>query len=146
MLTAEKWYQQQEKYVKYGIDMRPAGKTAAKPEPVRKTVLTAQDKMKLLLLIMVIGALAIMGVVTTAYATQIKYSINALSRDNAVIQGEIDNLQVSIEAENNIKTIEEKAVAQLGMVYPTYDQMVFMPEESEKVNDFAMVLKEQAYN
>ncbi len=146
MLTAEKWYQHQEKYVKYGIDMRPAGTIPEAADIVKKNPLTAQDKARLLLLILIIGALAIAGVVTTAYATQIKYNINTISKENTVLQGEIENLHVAIKAENNIKTIEEKAVAELGMVYPAYDQMVFLPEEPKKVNDFAMVLKEQAYN
>ena len=146
MLTAEKWYQHQVKYVKYGIDMRPADHTDETAENNKRYMLTGQDKLRLLLLILVIGALAIAGVVTTAYAAQIKYNINVLNKENAVIQGEIENLNVSIKAANNIKTIEEKAAAELGMVYPTYDQMVFLPEEPQKVNDFAMVLKEQAYN
>ncbi len=146
MLTAEKWYQQQEKYVKYGIDMRPARQQPEISTIPKKEGLNAQDKLRLLLLIVIIGALAIAGVVTTAYAAQIKYNINALTKENAVIQGEIENLDVAIKAENNIKAIEQKAITELGMIYPTYAQMVFLSAEPEKVNDFAMVLKEQAYN
>jgi cell division protein FtsL len=146
MLTAEKWYQHQEKYVKYGIDMRPVAKKEEEILPERKITLTARDRLKLLVLVFLIGALCIAGVVTTAYATQIKYNINAIVRENAVIQGEIENLDVAIESANNIKIIEEKAVSQLGMVYPKFEQMVFIAEEPDKINDFALVLREQAYN
>lgn len=146
MLTAEKWYHHQENYVKYGIDMSPPSERKTVLTKAIKTSFGAKDKAKLLLLIFMIGALCIAGVVSTAYASQVKYTINALARENAVIQGEIENLDVSIAAANNIKTIEEKATADLGMIYPKYEQMVFIAAKSEKYNDFASALREQAYN
>lgn len=146
MLTAEKWYRHQENYVRYGIDMSPPASLRPSLARTEQINFGIKDKARLLLLIGIIGALCIAGVISTAYASQIKYDINALARENQVIQGEIQNLDVNIEVANNIKIIEEKAISELGMVYPKYEQMVFIAAKSEKFNDFAMALREQAYN
>lgn len=146
MLTAEKWYQHQENYVKYGIDMSPPMSRRASLAKTSQANFGIKDKVKMLLLFVMIGALCIAGVICTAYASQIKHNINTLSRENQVIQGEIQNLDVNIEVANNIKIIEEKAISELGMVYPKYEQMVFIAAKSGKFNDFAMALREQAYN
>jgi len=92
------------------------------------------------------GALCVGLILATAYAASIKFNINSLAKENAVIQGEIENLNVKIESANNIQVIEAKATAELGMVYPASSQFVFIDENKETVKDFALVLKEQAYN
>ena len=111
-----------------------------------KGVFTNKDRAKLIMLLLVIGILCVAGVVSTAYATQIKYNLNEISKQNQIIQGEIDNINVIIEGENNITKIEDKALNQLGMVYPSYDQIVYISQNNEKINNFASVLREQAYN
>jgi cell division protein FtsL len=146
MLTAEQWYQHQENYVKYGIDMSPPIQRKQTPAKAVNKVFGIRDKAKLFMLLMAMGFLCIAVVIAAAYASQIKYNINAITRENAVIQGEIENLDVSIEAANNIRTIEERAINELGMVYPVYEQIVFIAAKTEKFNDFAMSLREQAYN
>lgn len=107
---------------------------------------TKQDRAKLIMLLLVIGVLCVAGVVSTAYATQIKYNLNEINKQNVVIQGEIDNLNVIIQRENNVAKIEDKAINLLGMVYPSYDQIVYIAEDSQTINNFASVLREQAYN
>lgn len=115
-------------------------------QEIPKGAFTKRDRAKLLMLILLIGVLCVAGVVSTAYATQIKYNLNEIAKDNKIIQGEIDNMNVIIQAENNVATIEDKAINQLGMVYPSYDQTVYISQDKEKINNFAMVLREQAYN
>jgi cell division protein FtsL len=107
---------------------------------------TKHDRAKLIMLLLVIGVLCVAGVVSTAYATQIKYNLNEINKQNIVIQGEIDNLNVIIQEENNVAKIEDKAINLLGMVYPSYDQIVYIAEDSQTINNFASVLREQAYN
>lgn len=58
----------------------------------------------------------------------------------------IDNLNVAIKKESNIAIIEEKATSELGMIYPQGSQIVRLGEKKVEVSDFAMTLKEQAYN
>jgi len=109
------------------------------------TGLNAKDKFRLLLVTAFIGVLCIGVILTTAYAASVKYHVNSMIKENAVIQGEIENLNVKIESASNIQIVESKAT-QLGMVYPTAEQLVFIDGTQAPVKDFAMTLKEQAYN
>ncbi|MBR0597071.1 hypothetical protein [Sinanaerobacter chloroacetimidivorans] len=147
MMAAEQWYEYQDSYKRYGLDMKP--KTEKKNiTKVKNTSskLSAKDRFRLLLLTVFMGALCVGLILATAYAASIKFNINSLAKENAVIQGEIENLNVKIESANNIQVIEAKATAELGMVYPASSQFVFIDENKETVKDFALVLKEQAYN
>ena len=146
MMAAEKWYEYQDSYKRYGIDMKPRTvKTGNIKSKNSSTVINAKDKFKLLLLTAFIGVLCIGVILTTAYAASVKYHINSMIKENAVIQGEIENLNVKIESASNIQIVEEKAT-QLGMVYPSAEQLVFIDGTQAPVKDFAMTLKEQAYN
>ena len=147
MMAAEKWYEYQDNYKRYGLDMKPK---TAKRENVKTrntaAVINAKDKFRLLALTILTGMLCVGLIVSTAYAANIKYHINTMIKENETIQGEIENLNVKIESASNIQLIEQKAVADLGMVYPESDQLVFIDTNKESVKDFALVLKEQAYN
>lgn len=146
MMAAEKWYEYQDSYKRYGIDMKP--RTVRKENIKSKnsnTGINAKDKFRLLLLTAFVGVLCIGVILTTAYAASIKCDINSMIKENAVIQGEIENLNVKIESASNIQIVEAKAT-QLGMVYPSAEQLVFIDAAQEPVKDFAMALKEQAYN
>lgn len=147
MMAAEKWYEYQDSYKRYGFDMKP--KTEKKGNIKSKSssaVMNAKDKFRLVLLTVLIGVLCIGLILSTAYAASVKYHINAMIKENAVIQGEIENLNVKIESASNIQIIEARATAELGMLYPTAEQLVFIDGTGETVKDFALVLKEQAYN
>ncbi|MPN58789.1 Cell division protein FtsL [bioreactor metagenome] len=98
------------------------------------------------MLTVLIGVLCIGLILSTAYAASVKYHINTMIKENAVIQGEIENLNVKIESASNIQIVEARATVELGMLYPTAEQLVFIDGTRETVKDFALVLKEQAYN
>jgi len=146
MMAAEKWYEYQDSYKRYGIDMKPK---TVKKESIKSnnsnTGINAKDKFRLLLLTAFIGVLCIGLILTTAYAASVKYHINTMIKENAVLQGEIENLNVKIESASNIQIVEAKAT-QLGMVYPTPEQLIYIDGSKGTVKDFALVLKEQAYN
>lgn len=148
MMAAEKWYEYQENYKRYGLDMKPR---TVKTETIKSkansnTGINAQDKFRLLLLTVFIGVLCVGLILATAYAASVKYHTNNLIKENEVIQGEIENLNVKIESASNIQIVESRATTELGMVYPTAEQLVFVDKNKETKKDFAMVLKEQAYN
>lgn len=147
MMAAEQWYQYQDNYKRYGLDMKP--KTERKlntKQKESKSIISAKDKSRLILLTIFIGLLCVGLILTTAYAAKIKYNINTIIKENAVIQGEIENLNVKIESGTNIQIIEARAATELGMVYPTSDKLVYLEGDKEKIKDFALALKEQAYN
>jgi len=146
MLAAEKWYAYQENYQKYGLDMRPAEEKKIRERTEKEAVISVKDKLRLLVLIVAMGALFAGVVAATAYGAKIQYNINTLQAQSSQVQGEIENLNVKIKSATNIQTIEEKASA-MGMVYPKLTEYVYIDGgASEPVQDFALALMEQAYN
>jgi cell division protein FtsL len=148
MMAAEKWYEYQDNYKRYGLDMKPR---TIKTETIKSktnsnTGINANDKFRLLFFTVFIGVLCVGLILATAYSASVKYHTNNLIKQNEVIQGEIENLNVKIESASNIQIVESRATKELGMVYPTTEQRVFVDKNKETSKDFAMVLKEQAYN
>ena len=60
-------------------------------------------------------------------------------------QKEIQNLQVQIKSAANITNLEARA-AELGLVYPSADQIVYLETEEAGIEDFALALMESAYH
>ncbi len=145
MMAAEKWYEYQDSYKRYGLDLKPRPEKNTKSRS-SNTGINAKDKLRLLMLTVFIGFLCVGLILSTAYAASVKYRINSMIAENEVIQGEIENLNVKIESASNIQIIESRASAELGMVYPASEQKVFLDGSQEAVKDFALVIKEQAYN
>ena len=144
MMSAEKRYEYQESYKRYGVDMKPQ-QVRIKREKA-KALISAQDKFRLLVLTIFLGILCVGIIITTAYAAQLQYDINTILSENTELEGEIQNLNVTLKRETNITAIEEKAMNELGMVYPYANQVVYLGEEKPVTSDFAMLLKDQAYN
>lgn len=144
MMPAEQWYEYQDNYKKYGFDMKPKNVVTVKEK--KKSVITKKDRIAMILLTMLIGAVCVSVIISTAYAASIKYQINNIIKDNAVLTGEIENLTVQINGANNIQTIEQKASTQLGMVYPDPNQFVYLNKTEKPAKDFAVLLMDGAYN
>lgn len=144
MIAAEKWYEYQENYQKYGFDMKP--KQPRKKVKKNKNRVTAKDKVRLMALTIVVGVVCIGLIITTAFAASVKYSTNRIIEENNALQAEIENLNVKIYSSNNIEAIEEKATKELGMAYPSSKQIVYLSESQKPDKGLAATLKEQAYN
>ena len=110
-----------------------------------KDEILRNNKRILLLMIILIGIIGLGLVITTAYAANVKYQANATIKENDILRGEIENLTVQINEATNIQTLEVKAQVELGMVYPTMDEFVFIASEQETSGDFAMIIKSEAY-
>ena len=144
MIAAEKWYEYQENYQKYGLDMKPKA-PRKKPKP-QKSGITAKDKTRLLLLTVVAGVLCIGLIITTAFAASIKYETNQIIQQNHELEAEIENLNVAVYSESNIEALEEKAMDKQGMVYPSSKQVVYLTEGEQPKDGFADIMRKQAYN
>lgn len=145
MIAAEKWHEYQCNYSKYGFDMKPCEPKKYRDEKKDSIFLiTKKDKAMLLLSTVMVGILCISMILLTAYSTSINYHLNEATQQNLAIQTEIENLSLEIEKVNNLATIEEKAFA-LGMTYPTTSQFVYMNDDTPEIKDFALLLKENAY-
>jgi cell division protein FtsL len=97
-----------------------------------------------MLLTIFIGLLCICLIVTAAYSAQVKYNINGIIAECEEVRGEIQNLNAAIKGATNIKIIEEHAINQLGMVYPSMEQIKYI-SKGNKTQDFALTLKQIAY-
>ena len=95
------------------------------------------------LLLIFVLLLAVIGI--TAYNSKIQYDINKLNNQIAETQKEIQNLQVQIKTAANITNLESRAL-DLGLIYPTADQIVFLATEEGGIEDFALALMESAYH
>ena len=144
MMTAEKWYEHQHNYMRHGIEMKER-----EVEPVRASqdsIVTAQDKVKIILLLFIVGILSISIILSNAYVAEVRHEINTLTRQSADLRGQIENLNVQIERASSLRIIEERAKNELGMIYPFGSQVVFLQEETRPQGDFAMRLRAQALN
>ena len=94
------------------------------------------------LLLIFVLLLAVIGI--TAYNSKIQYDINKLNNQISETQKEIQNLQVQIKTAANITNLESRA-AELGLMYPTSDQSVFLEAEEGGIEDFALALMESVY-
>ena len=147
MMAAEKWYEYQKCYKKYGLDMKPVCEVE-KEEKYKSpcSQISGKDKARLLFLTLFAGLLCICLIITAAYSTQIKFNTNSLLAQAAVVQGEIENLNVAIKSANNVSVIEERAINELGMVYPEADCIAYINADCNTIPDFALTLKQLAFN
>jgi cell division protein FtsL len=147
MIAAEKWYEYQKCYNKYGIDMKP--QCNIKKEDHCRTATPAinfKDKIRLIFLVFLTGCICIGLIVSAAYSAQVKFNTNRIIAQAASVQGEIENLNVAIKSSNNIAVVEERAIVELGMVYPDWGQIIYIKSDCNEIPDFAMTLKQLAFN
>lgn len=145
-MPAEKWYEYQESYRKYGFDMKPPKEKSIKQNKKRSFEISGKDKFHLAMLIVLSGVLCVGLIVATAYAANLKFEINRTIMANNALTGEIENLNMKIEKNTNIAAIESKAVNELGMSYALPEQIVYIEKQKTVQSDFAVILKEEAYN
>ena len=105
-----------------------------------------EAKRKALLFIGLIGIVAIIMVVLTAHAAEVKVDNNLLVKENTALQGEIDTLDIKIKSANSVDHIENFASKTLGMVYPKEGECVYLSHQDAPKGNLAMTIKENAYN
>jgi len=143
VIAANKWYQYQQQYGE--AVFQPYERVTRAREKARVRV-TSKDRLVLIVLTIMAGLIGIGLVISSAFSASIKYDINTLIKENAVIQGEIENLNVEIKAASNIGAIEERALSELGLVYPDYTQFRYLEEIKEEDYSLASIIKDRAYN
>jgi len=107
---------------------------------------TLAEKTKLIVVLVLFGALVCGMIMLTAYSSDIKYTINGMNKEIRMVEGEIENLVVEIKQASSIESIEEKARLQLGMAYPLNSQIIFIDKMDITESELASALKEEAFN
>lgn len=150
MIAAERWYEYQKNYQKYGLDMKPQPEReerSRRRRSAKKPAISAgEGKKAALSLVMIAGIAMIMLIIITAYSANLQYNINSMLKENRALAGEIENLQVKVYSANNIEYVESKATGELGMVYPSESSKVYITNDDIPEEGFADMLRERAYN
>lgn len=108
--------------------------------------ISSRDKMKIITSILIIGVLCVALVIMVAHVGNVTYHLNTTMKENAVIEGEIENLKIKIQEASKIEVIEQRAIEQLGMIYPDASQFVYPNQNEKPPEGFAQLLKAEAYN
>ncbi len=125
--------------------MAKAKRKRIRQEEMSVSTAAAKDRKLAIFTVAVLG-LVLLGIIfISAYCASLKSEINQVNKDVAIIQEDIDYLKMEIESGLNIATIEEKAVKELGMIYPTADQFEYIDAIKPESNDMAQAIKENAY-
>lgn len=101
---------------------------------------------KILTICVIVGIIAIIMVVLTAHAAEVRCDNNELIKQNKAIQGEVDTLDIKIKSANNVEHIEQVARDKLGMVYSDENSCIYLSEKKAPEGNLAMTIRENAYN
>ena len=150
MIAAERWYEYQKNYQKYGLDMKPQPereeRSRRRRSAKKQAISAGEGKKAALSLVMIAGITMIMLIIITAYSANLQYNINSMLKENRALAGEIETLQVKVYSANNIEYVESKATGELGMVYPSESSKVYISNDDIPEEGFADMLREKAYN
>jgi len=106
-------------------------------------LLRARNKLIVILLIIAIVCIGIVAL--NAYSSKLQYEINSLNSQVQESNYEIANLEVKIKSATNIANLEDRALA-MGLVYPSFDKIVYVKLSDSVVEDFATALRQNAHN
>ena len=152
MIAAEQWYEFQEQYQKYGLDMKPRETRKAREE--RRRAARAKSTMDLAILsdrrliligIAVMAVMMIMFIVATAYGASIRYDISMVEAENNIIWDDIKHLQSSQTSLNGVGYVEQRAGEVLKMKAAPASQIVYINGADVPADGFADVLKSKAF-
>lgn len=143
MTTAEKWAEYQTGYMKYGFELRPPETKTEEPVS-RSASVDVKQRIQSFVLIIVCGFIFIGLIGLNAFSSKLQYDINMLNKEILSVERVVQNLEVDIKTATNITTVEARAVS-IGMVYPTFSEMVYLDSGTAVVEDFALALRESTY-
>ena len=139
-------------YQPYEPPRRKESRTAKKqknkadyhPTTPLKTLTPAE--IRAICLVIIVVATVAMGIIfLAAEATMTQKEINDLQKGIARVDDDIANLKIEIEQAQNMQLIKIRALEDIGLQEPTFDQYVYVSELPEPQSDFGRYIKERAY-
>ena len=110
----------------------------------RNAALVERKKRRTLFRFVLIGLILVMFVAGAAYSSSLAYNNNAMVEENEAINANIQELKVKIQSTINIGMVENVALKELGMIYPTESQIVQL-SNGKNINNFSEVLRKEAF-
>lgn len=119
------------------------GKAPAEAQ-VKPVPLGVRQRTQAFFLLVLCGFVFIGLIGVNAFSSKMQYDINTLNRQILSVERTVQNLEVEIQTATSIATVEAKAMT-MGMVYPTFQEMVYLDGQAGIQEDFALALRESAY-
>lgn len=102
-------------------------------------------RIRIIIGLLAVALLCLLIIALTAYSSSLQYDINKINNQISNQQWSQRNLEAKIKSSNTLSNLESEAF-ELGLVYPTFDDITYIENEKEpEVHDFALVLMETAY-
>ena len=103
-----------------------------------------RDKTRIFILVLIVCVFSIGLVWLNAFSSKLQYEINSINNKISQASWEIRNLEVTVKSETNITNLEDKA-AEIGMIFPSFKEIVYLKGDTPVVRDFALALRENVY-
>ena len=107
--------------------------------------LTPAEIRAIFFVVFIVTAVAMGIILLAAEAAVTQKEINNLKHEIAQVDDDIANLKIEIEQSKNMQLIKIRAMEELGMQEPSFDQYVYISELPDPGPDFGKYIKERAY-
>lgn len=107
--------------------------------------LSADTLRALIVGVLAIGLILIGVVIINAHTASLQYSVNQLESQNAILQTEIDMLEVKIGSNTSINQLEEYATKNLAMHYPEGNECIHLATVELPEESLADIIRQKAY-
>ncbi len=118
--------------------------TQVRPEQQRGTV-SADTLRALIMGVLALGLILIGLVIVNAHTASLQYDVNQLENQNAILQTEIDLLEVKIGSNTSINQLEVYATENLAMHYPEGKECIHLSSVELPETKLADVIRQKAY-
>ena len=103
-----------------------------------------RDRAKIIAVIITVFFVFLLIIGVNAYTAKLQYEINSLNRQIQESERVIQNLDVKIKNATNIMNLEDRAL-ELGLIHPSFDQIVYYDKDDANIEEFALALMETIY-
>ncbi|MDF2546899.1 MAG: ftsL [Anaerosolibacter sp.] len=93
----------------------------------------AGHKLQIIFSVVIVASLCVAILLGYVSLTETRYRVHALETEIKQLEGQIENYRVQAETFKKSTIVEERAIAELGMQYPSKSQMVFLNIESPDI-------------
>ena len=107
--------------------------------------LSADTLRALIVGVLAIGIILVFMVIINAHTASLQYDVNQLENQNAILQSEVDMLEVKIGSNTSINQLEEYAVTNLAMHYPDGNECIHLSAIELNEGELANAIRQKAY-
>ena len=125
---------------------RPQAQPETQVRPSQQKGTVSADTLRALIMgVIAIGILFVGLVIVNAHTASLQYDVNQLERQNAILQTEIDLLEVKIGSNTSINQLEVYATENLAMHYPEGKECIHLSDVKLPEDSLADVIRKKAY-